>query len=623
MMMKRDEHGTTAIVGARASDMGEATSGPFSARAVPPRTGPAPSTPKPRWLAVVSLLMACSGGSNKGREAPAGGSAHGGGVSTGAMPGGGGLGGSAGSGPVMEGGPDTGGPNLVVSCNAFNTGSWTQVGGPGYATTLVADPNGTADALQVTFTDPRSGFYQVLDPTLKPSTTYTATVHSKLFGGTPNFYIGYYDGSHPITQYSGLITPTASWRRSSAFTFHTGAGDAAPAIAVVNANVDGASQGNDGVVALWGLSVEEGGSAGPFQGCAEGPGRNYAFVVEDHASTWTPDQGWSSQPWDLLHAGTDAMGGGSLGGDTYFGGAWNPVPAATSTTTARGFLYSIQYGAPASMGGNSWPGYLDMLQAAQGAYDAPWSSWLKADAAAAVGPVVVVRIWQEINGNWMLWSTNNTGNTISGTANGVTATVAPGEGWPAAWIVAGWRNMAKLVRQVWPKALIEWNLNPGTISFWNGSPTGATAPAGFGADFGLYPGDDLVDVCGIDEYEVAYAADPPPYSWPVSPASILAFAMQHNKLCGISETASNTSSNTQDCHGDWPGKLAAILDGWGDRAAYASWYDFGRAGNGGDILWSTSGADSCPPDGLRKSYNQSSFGQKAFKGTWSPLLAPR
>jgi hypothetical protein len=115
----------------------------------------------------------------------------------------------------------------VSACSTFNTAGWTQVGGSGgmgptFGGGLVKDPGSVADAQEVTFTDPRSGFYEVIVPALAASTTYTASISSELVSGTPNFYLGYYSGDEPVTKYSSLITPGGVVAASAGVHLHDG-----------------------------------------------------------------------------------------------------------------------------------------------------------------------------------------------------------------------------------------------------------------------------------------------------------------------------------------------------------------------------------------------------------------
>jgi len=173
-------------------------------------------------------------------------------------------------------------PNLVTNCSTFNAAGWTlfsSVGSTNVPTfgAFQADPFGAADAQQVSFTDPRCGFVQIFSPVLAPNTTYTASLYFRLVTGSPNIYLGYYNGSSPVTQYSTKTVLTGLWQRV-VLRFTTGGSDAAPSILVTNANVDGASQGNTGTIALWGMKVELGSQVTTFNGCAV-PASGRSFIA--------------------------------------------------------------------------------------------------------------------------------------------------------------------------------------------------------------------------------------------------------------------------------------------------------------------------------------------------------
>jgi hypothetical protein len=310
--------------------------------------------------------------------------------------------------------------------------------------------------------------------------------------------------------------------------------------------------------------------------------RNWAFIVNEGGSplAWSSvNGGWAAQAIDGLNTQTDT-------GDGYWFGTglrWNPPP--------KMLIMSDQFGTPGS-------GNIDMAQAANGAYNHIWNNWLQSIASKAPN-VIVVRIWQEINGNWMSWSVNRTGRTASdGTPNG--------SAWPVATIIAAWRNMAHQVRIAFPNALIEWNLN-------SGGPFSRPTSPGNGSGFDLYPGDDVVDVIGIDSYEknatfgIAFSGGG------VNLTNLAAYAKAHNKLIAWSETAA------QGCDGAYLASIAQWLDRLGSMAAYFSYYDQGSANNGDNILYSTSGTDSCAASRLRAALNASSFGTKRFGGKWSKV----
>jgi hypothetical protein len=254
---------------------------------------------------------------------------------------------------------------------------------------------------------------------------------------------------------------------------------------------------------------------------------------------------------------------------------------------------TVEWGTP---GSSTWPGYIDMGVAATGTYNAQWLASLQAAAAGTPATVRAVRIWQEINGNWFNWSVNQTGYTsIDGTPNG-----AP---WPAASIIAAWRNMAAQVRTAFPQAVIEWNVNIGTG--WPGQP-------GNGSGYDLYPGDDLVDVVGIDAYEYSMDWASMQSASGVNLTNLVAFATSHNKLIAYSETA------TSNCDASFVTDIATFLDGLGTRAAYWAWYD-GDNTTTSTIIYTTSGQPgACPANTLRSALNASSFGQKPFGGIWFP-----
>jgi hypothetical protein len=319
------------------------------------------------------------------------------------------------------------------------------------------------------------------------------------------------------------------------------------------------------------------GGGGASSGTARTDGRYWAFFANEggEPANWTAvNGGWSLQPIDGLHTQTN------IGDGRWFGTGmrWSPTPHA--------LMMSDQYGTP---GHN----YIDMGQAATGAYNATWLSWLKADAAAATAPVTVVRIWQEINGDWMPWSINQTGATsIDGTPNG-----SP---WPAVTIIAAFRNMAAQVRIAFPHTRIEWNLNAGGAWRRPKSP-------GNGTGFDLYPGDAYVDVIGLDAYEkkISWAHT---VSGPgVDLNNLVSFATAHNKLVAISETAAHNDD------GNYLTSMTKYFDALGARAAYISYYDQGSANNGDNIIYSTTGPDSAPA--LRNTLNASSFGTKPYVGS--------
>jgi len=238
---------------------------------------------------------------------------------------------------------------------------------------------------------------------------------------------------------------------------------------------------------------------------------------------------------------------------------------------------------------------IDMGQAANGAYDATWLGWLQADAASAPAPVWVVRIWQELNGNWFAYSVNQTGATsVDGTPNG-----SP---WPASTIIGAWNNMAAQVRTAFPQALIEWNLAGGVIS-----PPGP----GDGSGLDLYPGDTNVDIIGLDSYEEYATFDQAMNGSGVNMNNLVAFATQHNKRIAWSESA------TSNCDGSYLTSIAGFFDGLGTTATYYAFFD-GNNTSSSNVLFTTSGQPGACPGTLQAALNATSFGTIPFSGSWYP-----
>jgi hypothetical protein len=332
------------------------------------------------------------------------------------------------------------------------------------------------------------------------------------------------------------------------------------------------------------------GNPGHGGGGGGGGGRLWVGAMEVNSNAaWTSDATWPAAP-AILQTGTNGNGsqGSFMNGPT---GPWNPAP--------KTMIADIQLGDC----GQNWPPLVDMNKAKNGSYNSCWLGVLQPNAS---NPVGVARLWQEINGNWFPWSTNQTGATVS---DGITS-VPNGSPWPAAWIKAGFCNLAAQVRAVWPNVKIDWGLTPGS----------RTGQPGDGTSFDLYPGDSCVDIVDIDFYE--------PHNGFPSPnlSDTPGFAQAHNKLFAIGETAtgSNFGVLLQDCDGsrlnngvNWVTTLAALMDSLGSTAAFVSWYDFGPSGGGGDVLWSTNTSDQgCPAGTLRAAWNASSLGTKSFSGTW-------
>jgi hypothetical protein len=136
--------------------------------------------------------------------------------------------------------------------------------------------------------------------------------------------------------------------------------------------------------------------------------------------------------------------------------------------------------------------------------------------------------------------------------------------------------------------------------------------------FDLYPGDDVVDIISVDFYEKNISFANALNGGGVNLTNLAAFAASHNKLIGIPEWA------TQNCDGSFITAVANWCDSMGTRMAYQSYYDEGLGANGDNVVYTTrppSGdTDACPVGSLQAAWNASSFGTKAYGGTWSPVI---
>lgn len=473
-------------------------------------------------------------------------------------------------------GPTVSNPNLINDCSTFNTANWNLIGLPTFNATLVTDPDGGTNAQQVTLVDPRSGFYQVISPAVAAG-TYTISLWYKLLSGTPAFYFFYYNGSAAVTQYSTKITPTGTYQRTS-FTITITAGDAAPSVGIVNANVDGASQGNVGTVALYRMKLEVGMTMTAVTNCANTigppppppPPGTRAFALSfnpgSDLNAWAGESAFAAQRIDMIH-GFTAEGDTSAQADG--SGTWNPAPHA--------YMITAKYCSPTVHQDGD---FFDLVACANGTYDSFYQQCFSSHSSIA-NKIAVVRIWQECNGNWFPW----------------------GRAASTAQFIAAWRRIATICKQVLPNAKIEWNLNEGGP--FSGSPSST--------GFDLYPGDDLVDVVGIDSYERFANPMSTAPGFGVTGNNILAFARAHGKLVGVSEWASWT------CNAQYITDTIAFFDSMGSTAAYVSYYDQGRSNNGGDIMSSTSGTDSCG-NTIRNAWNATTAGTQPYGGTWSTVL---
>jgi hypothetical protein len=315
-------------------------------------------------------------------------------------------------------------------------------------------------------------------------------------------------------------------------------------------------------------------------------GRNWAFLVwESNPANWANlNSGWALQPFDGEHHTTDFSADGNSWLTNNCGGkcTWSPDPH-------RFMLSDVMQACDGAK--------IDMYQAAIGDYSSCWLRSLRRIAnAPPQARIEIVRIWQEINGNWFPWSVNQTGKTAGdGTPNG-----SP---WPVATIKAAWHNMAMQVRTVFPDAKIEFNLNCG-------GPWSAPLSPGNGTGFDLTPATGDFDTYGMDCYEYSgfsVARLVNGLRSGVDWKGIVAAATTNHKYSALSETAAKS------CDGSWITNWAREFDAT-PSALYFSYYD--NEPDRMDISSLEGGQpNSCPsPSALRTALNNSSIGQKPYTG---------
>lgn len=170
-----------------------------------------------------------------------------------------------------------------------------------------------------------------------------------------------------------------------------------------------------------------------------------------------------------------------------------------------------------------------------------------------------VRVGWEFNGDWYRWSASP-------------AYGAPDPGRPAAWIAA-FRRDALAVRSTCPRCRIVWN------------------PALYRQKIApdrAYPGDDVVDVIGVDAYNVPRFPTPSPAAnWaqtygPISDwgvADFVRFAARHGKPLAYPEwgTPADKSGKSPDEDGYFISHMAQLMTR--TPTAFQGWWDF----NGGQV----------------------------------------
>jgi hypothetical protein len=140
---------------------------------------------------------------------------------------------------------------------------------------------------------------------------------------------------------------------------------------------------------------------------------------------------------------------------------------------------------------------------------------------------------------------------------------------PASWI-ACYRRVVAAIREHAPAVLIDWSMNA----------HGTSAPAG-GRAFDVYPGDDFVDIVGIDAYdmtpsssdEAAFVAQ---CSGPEGICTVAAFARDHGKRLGVGQWTVVTCNGFGDAGGDNPfyvERMHQVFEENADVMGYETYYN--------------------------------------------------
>jgi hypothetical protein len=182
----------------------------------------------------------------------------------------------------------------------------------------------------------------------------------------------------------------------------------------------------------------------------------------------------------------------------------------------------------------------DLAACARGAVDSSWRDFGALMVSHGRGDSVV-RLGWEFNGEFMAWA-------------GTDATT---------WI-ACYRRAVDGIRSTNPQALFDWTINA--------HHTPASLCGGISTN--CYPGDDYVDIIGIDNYDhfppsateaefETVSAAPEGLDW------LYAFARRHGKLFSV---------------GEW-GVVAGSDDGGGDSAAFIRWMHAWFAAHAEDLAY--------------------------------------
>jgi hypothetical protein len=187
-----------------------------------------------------------------------------------------------------------------------------------------------------------------------------------------------------------------------------------------------------------------------------------------------------------------------------------------------------------------------LVACASGDYDAHWRDFGTTLTARGRQASIVRLAWQ-FNGNDVEWNATD----------------------PTAW-VACFRRVVTAIRTNAPAAVIDWSMNA----------HGTAQPPG-GNAFDVYPGDEFVDVIGIDAYDMTPsspdgAAFVAQCSGPEGICSVATFARQHGKRLGVGQWAVVTCNGFGDRGGDNPFYVERMHQVFADNAdimGYETYYN--------------------------------------------------
>jgi hypothetical protein len=182
---------------------------------------------------------------------------------------------------------------------------------------------------------------------------------------------------------------------------------------------------------------------------------------------------------------------------------------------------------------------------AGGAYDANWARYGKALKAAGRTDAYTRLAW-EFNGDWFEWSATDVG----------------------AWKQC-FRRVVTAVRSTAPGARFEWNMNA------HGSQTSG------GSAWNAYPGDDVVDVVGIDAYD-HYPSAPTAAAFDEQCndseglCNVIKFARKHGKKVAVTEWGVTKDGGDNPVYIQ---KMAETFKAAKDVMAYETYFNEAEYGN--------------------------------------------